>query len=468
MPLRLEITEDGVARGLIELPPRGSFVLGRHESCELVVKGSGVSRRHALLSIFQDEFAIQDLASKNGTYVNGKEAKTEVLLGDGDAIRLGRAVLMGVKLSDEPVKARKIEGSKPVPVVAPAAPDPSEAMTIPPDRSLAAPAGWTSCMSCDRPVPVPSPRIGVLRLDDGAVICPSCTTGLAKRDRMAKRYRLLAKIGEGAVATVFKAIDEDVRRIVAVKKMKAKTSDLAVAYLEREVEILRSLDHPGIVRLLDAGEHEGDRFLVMELVQGADLESLIEAHTKLNAIDAAQIGFELASALALAHRRGVVHRDVKPSNVLIDRSGKVKLVDFGVARLGKQTGNKKGSERLTIRGSRRGTPAYMAPEQALDPANAGPPADVYGVAATLYHVLSGAPPYGAKATANQVLEKLDRGEPPADFEGSDTSQNLGLTTVVRRALEHDPAKRYPDADGLRVAFAELLGPPSSLAALLDR
>ncbi|MEZ0230106.1 MAG: FHA domain-containing serine/threonine-protein kinase, partial [Planctomycetota bacterium] len=369
MSLRLEITEDGVPRGLIELPARGSFVLGRHESCEVVIKGSGVSRRHALLSVFEDEFAIQDLASKNGTYVNGREAKAEVLLADGDAIRLGRAVLMNVKVSSEPVKARKLEATKPVPVI-----EADEAATIPPERLPVAPGGGTACMSCDRPVPMPAPRIGVLRLDDGAAICPSCAAGLAKRDRIANRYRILAKIGEGGVATVYKAIDEDARRIVAVKKMKAKVPELAVAYLEREVEILRSLDHPGIARLLDAGEHAGDRFLVMELVHGADLESIIEAHERISSTDAAQIGFELASALALAHRRGVVHRDVKPSNVLIDRSGRVKLVDFGVARLGKQAQSKKASERLTVRGSRRGTPAYMAPEQARDPANAGPQA----------------------------------------------------------------------------------------------
>jgi len=453
MPLRLEISEDGASRGLLELPLRGSFVLGRHESCEIVVHGSGVSRRHALLSVHEGELAIQDLASKNGTYVNGKEADAEVILGDGDTIRLGKSVLLRACTPDGSARARKLEAASPIPI----------------DRSNKGAAAATpslACEACDKAVSEATKKSGALPLDDGSWICGACAKGLPEREVVAKRYRVVAKIGEGGVASVLKALDEEVKRIVAIKIMKAKVSDLAVAYLEREVEILRSLDHPGIVRLLDAGEHENKRFLVMELVHGADLESVIEKRGRLSAEDGAQVGFALASALALAHRRGVVHRDMKPSNVLVDRAGTVKLVDFGVARLGK-VGKQKASERLTVRGSRRGTPAYMAPEQAQDPANAGPPADVYGLGATLYHALSGAPPYGAKATPVQILQKLDAGEPPADFSGSESSANLGLTTVVRRALEHDPRKRYPDGEALRAAFRDLLSGPPRLAALLS-
>ncbi|HZU95336.1 MAG TPA: FHA domain-containing serine/threonine-protein kinase [Planctomycetota bacterium] len=450
MPLRLEITEDGQPRGIVQFPSKGSFVFGRHESCEVVVKGSGVSRRHALLSVHGDEHAIQDLASKNGTYVNGKEAKAEILLQDGDTIRLGKSVLLRATRSDEPLKAAKVEAAG--------------KLEVKRSRSQSA---TVSCEACDRAIQDLGPKTGVLRLDDGGVLCPECAKGLGKRELLAERFRLLAKIGEGGVATVLKALDEQTRRIVAVKKMKEQVSNLAVAYLEREVEILRSLDHPGIVRLYDAGETGGTRYLVMELVHGHDLESVIESKGRIAAADAAEVGFAVAGALALAHKRGVVHRDVKPSNVLIDRSGRVKIVDFGVARLGKESGSKKASERLTVRGSRRGTPAYMAPEQALDPANAGPKCDVYGVGATLYHALSGKPPYG-KANPVAILDKLDKGEPPEDFEGSQSSANIGLTNVVRKAMEHDPAKRFADADALRDAFAALLAGPPRLADLLEK
>jgi hypothetical protein len=450
---RLELTEDGAQRGVIELPARGSFVVGRHGSCELVVHGSGVSRRHALISVAGNELAVQDLASKNGTYVNGQESQVEVLLSHGDTIRIGRSVLIRVIASAEPLAAKKLEAAAPIAVERVAAPVES---------------GGPSCEACDAKIPALNVRSGALPFDDGAWLCPACAKALPGRDLIAGRYRVLAKIGEGGVATVLKAIDERVRRIVAVKKMKAKVPELAVAYLAQEIEILRSLDHPGIVRLLDAGEHGGDRFLVMELVHGADLESLIASHERLGAPDAAQVGFAVASALALAHERGVVHRDVKPSNVLVDRAGTVKLVDFGVARLGKP-GKQRVSDRLTVRGSRRGTPAYMAPEQALDPANAGPPADVYGVGATLYHALSGAPPYGLRTTPAQILEKLDRGEPPAAPEIPGKSPaDVGLTAIVRRALEHDPAKRFPDAGALRAALSEVIDGPRRLGTLLRR
>ncbi len=448
MHVRLELSEDGTPRGMFELPSTGSFVLGRHESCEIQIHGSGVSRRHALLSIHGNELAVQDLASKNGTYVNGLDAKGEVLLVHGDTVRLGRSTLVRVTTTNNNAQhAKRLEPGKKLSVKRP------EEKTA-----------TTSCEACDRALSEFTAKSGALPLDDGSWLCGACAGGLEKLDRVADRYRVLAKIGEGGVATVLKAIDEQARRIVAVKLMKARVSDLAVAYLEQEIEILRALDHPGIVRLLDAGDQKGQRFLVMDLVKGADLESIIERRERLPAADAAQVGFALASALVVAHRRGVVHRDVKPSNVLVDREGTVKLVDFGVARLGKP-GKQKASERLTVRGSRRGTPAYMAPEQAIDPGNAGPAADVYGVGATLYHALAGVPPYG-KATPAQILQKLDRGEPPEEFEGSKSSANLGLTTVIRRAIEHDPKNRYADAEALRTAFRELIAGPSQLGELL--
>jgi hypothetical protein len=444
---RLELSEDDAPRGVIELPTRGSYVLGRHESCEIQVHGSGVSRRHALISVHGNELAVQDLASKNGTYVNGLDAKGEVLLVHGDTVRLGRSTLVRVTTTGDEAHAKRLEPGKKLSIERPQ----EKSSTV-------------SCEACDRALPDFSAKSGALALDDGSWLCGTCARGLEKLERVADRYRVLAKIGEGGVATVLKAIDEHARRIVAVKLMKARVSDLAVAYLEQEIEILRALDHPGIVRLLDAGDQKGQRFLVMDLVKGADLESIMGRRERLPAADAAQVGFALASALVIAHRRGVVHRDVKPSNILVDREGTVKLVDFGVARLGKP-GKQKGSERLTVRGSRRGTPAYMAPEQAVDAGNAGPAADVYGVGATLYHALAGTPPYG-KATPAQILEKLDRGEPPEEFEGSKSSANLGLTTVIRRAMEHDPRARYADADALRSAFRELISGPSRLGELL--
>src|SRR5579883_1145315 len=379
MPLRLEITEDGQPRGIVQFPSKGSFVFGRHESCEVVVKGSGVSRRHALLSVHGDEHAIQDLASKNGTYVNGKEAKAEILLQDGDTIRLGKSVLLRATRSDEPLKAAKVEAAG--------------KLEVKRSRSQSA---TVSCEACDRAIQDLGPKTGVLRLDDGGVLCPECAKGLGKRELLAERFRLLAKIGEGGVATVLKALDEQTRRIVAVKKMKEQVSNLAVAYLEREVEILRSLDHPGIVRLYDAGETGGTRYLVMELVHGHDLESVIESKGRIAAADAAEVGFAVAGALALA-----------------------------------------------------------------------PKSDVYGVGATLYHALSGKPPYG-KANPVAILDKLDKGEPPEDFEGSQSSANIVLTNVVRKAMEHDPAKRFADADALRDAFAALLAGPPRLADLLEK
>jgi serine/threonine protein kinase len=142
---------------------------------------------------------------------------------------------------------------------------------------------------------------------------------------------------------------------------------------------------------------------------------------------------------------------VKPSNVLVDGDGRVKLADFGVARV--TTGGGRG---ITKRGSRRGTPAYMAAEQARDPASAGPPADVYGLGATLYHAVSGAPPYGEGTPIGVILEKLDKGESPAPFAGSITSASIGLTDAIVVSMSKDPEKRFPDGRALRTALLTVL------------
>jgi tRNA A-37 threonylcarbamoyl transferase component Bud32 len=458
--VRLEILENGASKGLVELPAHGHFVVGRQKGCDVMLGAAGVSRRHALLAIDPEERLIHDLGSKNGTYVNGKQVEGETSFASGDTIRLGPSVMLLVSISNDTIEiaAQKLQPTPaPKRVPPPPAPHPHHAN---PD------AGLIFCEACDATLRRDGLKPGapVLRLDDGAVICSACAPGVVTRELVASRYRIIAKLGEGAVATVSKAIDEEVRRVVAVKMMRAQASEMTIAYLERETEILRALGHPNIVSLLDAGEHKGSRFIVMELVQGADLSSIIATKGVVPPAAAALVGFGVASGLALAHKRGVVHRDVKPSNVLIERSGVVKLADFGVARWAREGKKRGSSDRLTVRGSRRGTPAYMAPEQARDPAAAGPAADVYGLGATLYHALSGSPPYGEGAAPGVILEKLDRGEPPAPFAGGAGSG--ALAAAIQRAMEHDPGKRFADGEAFRAVLLDLVDGSTDVAALV--
>jgi hypothetical protein len=443
--MRLEIQEGDGAGGVIEVPPRGHFVLGRHPASDLKLRGKGVSRRHALLMVDGDEVAIQDLGSQNGTYVNGVRISGETKLGEGDKVRVGAQLLLRVSLSRAPLDGDAYERL--------AAPTPPTRIR-PRKRALlelAEEAGprCVVCAATMRPEGIAS-RSGFVRLDDGNLVCPACSGGLRSRKLVGGRYRVVGELGEGSVARVLRAIDEEVGRVVAVKLMKNELPKAALSYLEREIDVLRTLDHPCIVRLFDAATEGAERFIVMEHVGGTDLGSFVEKRGALAAPDAALVGFSVASGLALAHKRGIVHRDVKPSNVLLELDGRVKLADFGVARV---TGT---GGRLTKRGSRRGTPAYMAPEQARDPASAGPRADVYCVGATLYHAVSGAPPYGEGTPVGAILEKLDRGEPPAPFPMTVTSSSIGLADVIQKAMNPEVGERFADGAALRTALMDVL------------
>ncbi|MDP9386227.1 MAG: serine/threonine protein kinase, partial [Actinomycetota bacterium] len=216
------------------------------------------------------------------------------------------------------------------------------------------------------------------------------------------RYRLGRRLGAGGFGTVFEAVDERLERLVAVKVIPSDTE--APARAARESLAAARLDHPGIVAVFDAGQEPGARYLVSELVHGRTLAQL-EAEDELSDRDVVRVGLALTDALAHAHERGVVHRDVKPQNVMVpdrrawggDRRGAAKLTDFGVAHL-------VDDDALTRTGDVVGTLAYMAPEQAAG-RRVDARTDLYALGLVLYEALAGANPVrGANpaATARKV------------------------------------------------------------------
>ncbi|MEJ2207200.1 MAG: protein kinase [Gemmatimonadota bacterium] len=261
-------------------------------------------------------------------------------------------------------------------------------------------------------------------------------------------YAIERQVGEGGMATVFLAQDLKHRRNVALKVLKPEFS--AVVGAERflgEIETTASLQHPHILPLFDSGEADGLLFYVMPFVEGETLRERLEREGQLPVDASVRIATAVASALDFAHRHGVVHRDIKPANILL-QDGQPVVSDFGIAL----AVGAAGGSRLTETGLSVGTPFYMSPEQAAGDQTIGPPSDIYALAAVLYEMLVGEPPYLGK-TAQAVLGKILQGE-PVSATAVRKSIPANVDAAIRKALEKLPADRFATADGFAQALAD--------------
>ncbi|MDT8341912.1 MAG: protein kinase, partial [Longimicrobiales bacterium] len=262
------------------------------------------------------------------------------------------------------------------------------------------------------------------------------------------RYRILEKLGEGGMATVYLADDVRHERRVAVKVLKPELA--AVVGADRflaEIKTTANLQHPHILPLFDSGEADGFLFYVMPYVEGETLRDRLDREKQLPVEEALGIATSVASALQVAHEAGIVHRDIKPGNVLLSR-GEPLVADFGIALA---VGSAGGS-RLTETGLSVGTPYYMSPEQATGDQSIGPASDIYALACVLYEMLVGEPPYSG-STAQAVLGKIIQGA-PVSATAVRSSIPANVDAALRRALEKLPADRFRDARGFAAALAD--------------
>jgi len=271
------------------------------------------------------------------------------------------------------------------------------------------------------------------------------------------RYETLERIGGGGMADVFRAHDRTLDRDVAVKIMRpafAQDPEFAERF-HREAEALGSIDHPNIVRVLDYGTSTDGPFIVMELVSGGTLRDLMRVRGRVDQYAATQIAAGIADGLDAAHIRGVLHRDLKPDNVLLDSEGRPKVADFGIARLAAATA-------ITRTGEILGTPQYLAPEQMTEDV-VDERADVYALGVILYEMLTGTQPTGG-TTASEIVSRRLRADPrpPSRL----VAIAPAINTLVLRALARDPARRIRSAADLRAALLAIkpLTPPMSARA----
>ncbi|HZU97326.1 MAG TPA: FHA domain-containing serine/threonine-protein kinase [Planctomycetota bacterium] len=369
------------------------IVLGRGQGCDVEVLDARVSRHHCAIQLVGDTYHVKDLGSSNGTRLNGEPVGLAAIE-SGD--------LLGI--ADTEVRLELGDSQSTRTIV---------------DRRL------------------PRPTTGSLRNLDLRVALPG--------------LELTGVLGEGATSAVFQARREN-GEIVAIKVQKISDSldPEELERFQREAETAATLDHPHIVRAFEHGEILGRRYIVMEFIRGETVKSQLTRLGSLSVPVALQMARQVASALEYARKRDVVHRDVKPENIIIQADGVAKLVDFGLAK-STLTAGRSG---VTRSGEVLGTLAYMSPEQLDSAVMADHRADIYSLGATLYHAIAGRTPFTAR-TNMDYFAKILREEPPV----------LGLlrrdvppivSALVAKCMRKRPEDRYQTAEEVERVLAKLL------------
>ena len=251
------------------------------------------------------------------------------------------------------------------------------------------------------------------------------------------RYRVLGRLGVGGMATVYLAEDSSLGRKVALKVMAERYAEDGefVERFRREAQAAARLNHPNIIAVYDRGEADGRPYIAMEYLQGRTLKQVIQAEGPLPPERAIAIAMQVLAGLRYAHEHGVVHRDVKPHNVLVGDDGRIKVTDFGIAHAG--------DPQMTEVGSIVGTAQYLSPEQARG-RSVGPQTDIYSLGVVLYEMLAGRVPFEGDSSVAIAMQHVSDEPPPLRSLAPDVPESLAL--VVAHAMLKDPAQRYGSAD----------------------
>ncbi|NTV81338.1 MAG: protein kinase, partial [Candidatus Aminicenantes bacterium] len=310
------------------------------------------------------------------------------------------------------------------------------------------PEGTRYCGRCGRELPGTGDTAA-----SGTATFQTPSRGLERGSTFARRFEIIEEIGKGGMGTVYKAYDSKIREIVALKLLKPEiASDIEIIERFRnEIKLARQVSHRHVCRMYDLGEEWLSIYISMEYVPGEDLKSFIRRSGHLNEAKALGLTRQILEGLVEAHRLGVIHRDLKPQNIMIDRDGNAKIMDFGIARSLHTKG-------ITGTGVIIGTPEYMAPEQA-DGRDVDHRADIYALGAILFEMVTGRVPFEGETPLSIVLKH--RSEPPEDPQTLNTQISTGLSRIILRCLEKKREKRYQTA---AAALDDLAGLEKGLPA----
>jgi eukaryotic-like serine/threonine-protein kinase len=317
------------------------------------------------------------------------------------------------------------------------------------------PESSVQCEKCTTPLPFSDQTLatggqGWSVPDAEGVISSTALTQLTAGTVIGARYEIIRLLGQGGMGAVYQAHDREVDRQVAIKVIRA---DLAsnpeiLRRFKQELILARQITHKNVIRIFDLGQADGIKFITMEYIDGENLQSILRRKKKLEPAEAANIIAQVCRALEAAHTEGVIHRDLKPQNIMLDKSGRAYVMDFGIARSMAASG-------LTQTGALIGTPDYMSPEQAkglvLDARS-----DLFSVGIIFYEMLSGEVPFSADTTMAKLWKRTN--EPARPLQQLDKTIPQALSDIVRKCLEIDPQKRFSSATELLQQIETWQGP----------
>lgn len=319
-----------------------------------------------------------------------------------------------------------------------------------PECQLENAQGSTSCVKCKTPLEslAQTEILESQRLTEGAVaegwsvlstrrtvasdVGP--VTELPPGAILGGRYEIIKLLGEGGMGAVYKAMDRELDRLVALKVIRPELArnPTVLRRFKQELILARQVTHTNVIRIFDLGVADGIKFITMEYIEGKDVATLLRERGKFTPSEAVDIMQQICRALVSAHSAGVVHRDLKPQNIMVDTRGKVSVMDFGIARSTEEQG-------MTQTGALMGTPAYMSPEQAKGQ-KAGPQSDLFTVGIIFYELLTGKIPFESETSMGTLMKRLqEQAVPPIEV---DPAVPPALNGIVLKCLATDPNQRY--------------------------
>ncbi len=324
-----------------------------------------------------------------------------------------------------------------------------------PECSYENPETSVLCVKCTTPLPLSDQTLatggqGWSVPAAAGVVSNTALIQLSPGTSIGSRYEIVRLLGQGGMGAVYQAHDKELDRQVAIKVIRA---DMAanpeiLRRFKQELILARQITHKNVIRIFDLGQADGIKFITMEYIEGENLQSVLRRKKKLEPAEAANILAQVCRALEAAHNEGVIHRDLKPQNIMLDKSGRAYVMDFGIARSMIGAG-------MTQTGALIGTPDYMSPEQAKgQPLDAR--SDLFSLGIIFYEMLSGQVPFDADTTMGKLWKRTN--EPARPLDELDKTIPKPLSDIVRKCLEVDPQKRYASVGDLLQRIEMWQGP----------